>query len=190
MRRNAWLFKSIWQHPEFVTFGEDGLNERRRSAVREVYDQRGWPGVVSLVEAANAPDPVGTAFAEVHPDAGDERVLPAFLTTSDGRMAQFARGYLRKRFHDEDWSWIDRLKMDDSSTEQVARLLLWANLPFERRTWEYVASKGDEVAARYWQDAEPRLLTKGKAVNEVKYEVAHAVEMLLKYQGPAAASSS
>ena len=62
MQRNAWLFQSIWQLPEFVTHGEEGLMEMRRAAVREVYDRRGWAGIVALAEAANAPDLVGTAL--------------------------------------------------------------------------------------------------------------------------------
>jgi transcriptional regulator with XRE-family HTH domain len=189
VQRNAWLFQSIWQLPESVTHGEERLMEMRRSAVREVYDCRGWASVVELAEAANAPDPVGTALAQVDAITGDERVLPALLTLPcDNKMAVFAQGYLRKRFHDEGWSWIDRMRMDDWSTEQVARLLLWSNLPFERRTWEYAASKGDDVAARYWQGAEPRYLPQGRTIDEVTYEVTHAVEMLLKYQGPAAAA--
>lgn len=189
VQRNVWLFQSIWQLPDFVTHGEDRLMEMRRSAVREVHDRRGWAGVVALAEAVNAPDPVGTALAQVDAIAGDERVLPALLTVpGDSKMALFAQGYLRKRFDDEGWSWIDQMRMDDWSTEQVARLLLWSNLPFERRTWEYAASKGDDVAAMYWQGAGPRLLTQGKANDEVTYEVTHAVEMLLKYQGPAAAT--
>ncbi len=163
--------------------------EMRRSAVREVYDRRGWAGVVELAEAANAPDPVGTALARVDAITGDEQVLPALLALPrDNKMALFAQGYLRKRFHDEGWSWIDRMKMDDWSTEQVVRLLLWSNLPFERQTWEYAASKGDDVAAKYWQGADPRLLIQGRAIDEVTYEVTHAVEMLLKYQGPAEAA--
>jgi transcriptional regulator with XRE-family HTH domain len=186
-RRNAWLFESIWQLPVLLEGGEDRLQKLRRSAVREIFSQRGWSGVAALVEAVKAPETVGAAFAEIDSGEGEAGILPDLLVSSDDLVARFAVGYIRKRFHEEGWAWVDSLRMDGWSAEQVARFLLGANLPFERKTWELVASKGSEVSAKYWGRAEPRLSTQGKAVDEVRDEVRYAVEMLLRHQGPAAA---
>jgi transcriptional regulator with XRE-family HTH domain len=180
VRRNAWLFESYWQLPAFVELGEERLGELRRLAVRGILDQCGWPGVLALVAAAKAPEVVGTAFAEIDTGEGEIRILPALLVSSDDKLAQFARAYVRKRFHEGDWAWVDRLNMDDWSAEQVSQFLV--NLPFERRTWELASTKGDEVS--YWRQAEPRLLTQGKDADEVR----RAVEMLLKHERPAAAT--
>ena len=183
VRRNAWLFESYWQLPAFVGVGEERLGEMRRLAVREVLDQCGWLGVLALVAAVKGPEVVGTTFAEIDTSESDARVLPALLVSCDEKMEQFARGYVRGRFHEDGWAWFDRLNMDDWPAEHVSRFLV--NLPFERRTWELASAKGDESS--YWRRVEPRLLTQGQDTNEVQHAVRHAVEMLLKHERPAAA---
>ena len=76
--------------------------------------------------------------------------------------------------------WVDRLKMDDWSAEQMARFLVY--LPFERRTWELAAARETRYQRGTGANAEPRLLTQGKHADQVRYEVRHTVEMFLKHR--------
>lgn len=178
VRKNAWLFESIWRLPATLEGGEDRLIELRRSAVREILDRRGWAGILTLVGEAKSPETVGAAVAESDRGEHESRIIPDLLTASDDESVKFANGYIRKRFHDEGWAWVARLEMTGWSSDQVTRFLVL--LPFERRTWELAATRGEATSLSYWSHTDPRLLTEGKSVEEVRAEVRQAVTMLLE----------
>ena len=178
VRKNAWLFELNWRLPATLEGGEDRLIELRRSAVREILDQNGWDGLRALVGEAKAPETIGAAIAEADRGEHESRIIPDLLTAPDDKFVKFANEYIRKRFHDEGWAWVDRLDMTGWSPEQVARFLIV--LPFERRTWELAATRGEAASSLYWSLADPRLPTDGKSVDEVKAEARQAVTMLLE----------
>ncbi len=178
VRKNAWLFESSWRLPATLAGGENRLIELRRLAVREILDQNGWDGLQALVSEAKSPETVGAAVAEADRDEHENRIVPNLLTAPDDKFVKFASGYIRKRFHDEGWVWIDRLDMTGWSPEKVARFLIV--LPFERRTWERAATGGEAASSLYWSLANARLPTEGKSVDEVKAEARQAVTMLLE----------
>ena len=126
-----------------------------------------------------APEEVGAVFAAIGSAESEARILPALLVSADEKAARFARGYIWGRFQKQGWDWVNRLKMDDWSAEQIARVLVV--LPFERRTWELPPEKGDEVATWYWSNTPP--FTRGEEGEEARY----AIEMLLRHKRPSAA---
>ena len=126
-----------------------------------------------------APEEVGAVFAEIGCAESEAKILPTLLVSTDEKAAQFARGYIWGCFQKQGWDWVSRLKMEDWSAEQVARALVV--LPFERRTWEFAAGKGDEVATWYWSNTPP--FTRGEDGDEAR----DAIAMLLRHKRPSAA---
>ena len=179
VRRNAWLFRSRWQLSETPGAETERLESRCPDALREILGTGGWKDVLRLVELADAPEEVGAVLAEI--DAGDNQgnVLPGMLLAAGEKAARCAGGYVRRRFQREQWDWVHRVDTHRWSEEEVARFLVW--LPFERKTWEFVASRGDAVAVPYWKRAWP--YTQVLDARDAPY----AVERLLKYDNASAA---
>ena len=153
VQRNAWLFGPRWQVVETLEGQEERLEPLRRSGLQEVINDSGWKGIERLVEAVESPEEIGAAFAEFGSDENEARILPGLLVSGGTKAARFAGGYTWARFRKEGWDWISRLKTQDWSANEVAQVLVV--LPFERRTWEFAASKGNEVATGYWSHTPP-----------------------------------
>lgn len=146
-RQSAWLFKSPWQAMEEQQ--RIDLDKQRRNRLREILECDSWPGVLRLVEAAEAPEVVGQVLAEI--GAAEAEILPSFLVSPDQKLARFARGYTWKTFQKGGWEWVDRLNVASWPPESIARFL--DILPFERETWNFADRMGREVAERYWDQA-------------------------------------
>ena len=174
VRRNAWLFGRHWQVLDILE-GKGGGDEVRRSTLREIFDQVGWEGIQRLVREVEAPEAVGNAFAEIGPGEADSRILPALLAHDDEKALNFAVSYVGKRFLNEGWDWVNRLNMDCWSVEEVGRFL--AALPFQRKTWDFAAQKGNEVETWYWNNPP---FPRGEEANDASY----AVAMLLSHKRP------
>ena len=179
VRRNAWLFKPRWQLSETPEAEAERLEKRCPEALRQVIQEGGWKDVLKLVELVDAPEEVGTALAELDVGQLEKKILPGLLLAAGEKAARCAGGYARRRFQREAWDWVNRVDMHRWSGENVARFLVF--LPFERKTWEFAAERGELVNARYWKSA--LAFAQGQNARDVAY----AVEMLLKYdQAPAA----
>jgi len=179
VRRNAWLFRPRWQLSETSEGEAERLDKLCPQVLRQILDEGGWQDVLRLVEAVEAPEEVGTVLATIGFAESEGNILPELLLSAGEKAARFARGYVRRSFQKEGWDWVNRLAMHGWSAEEVARLLVF--LPFERKTWEFAAEKGDEVATAYWKHAWP--YTRGENGDEARY----AVEMLLKHRRAPAA---
>jgi hypothetical protein len=179
VRRHAWLFGPRWQTAEKLEGQEERVEELRRSGLREILDQEGWPGVRKLMEAAEAPEEVGAVLAEIGFADSEVSILPVLLLSAGEKAARFAGGYVSKSFQKEGWDWVNRLQMNGWSTEEIARFLMV--LPFERRTWTFAMEKSDEVATVYWRHAWP--YTRGEDGKEATF----AAEMLIKHGRASAA---
>jgi transcriptional regulator with XRE-family HTH domain len=172
VRRNAWLFGRHWQVLDILE-GMGGVDEVRRSTLQEIFDRGGWEGIQRLVREVEAPEAVGIALADLCPDQTELRILPDFLSLDDEKTLLFAKAYVAGRFRKERWDWVNRLKMDHWSVEEVGQLLV--ALPFERKTWDFAAAKGDEVATWYWNNSPFPRGEEGDDTN-------HAVTMLLRHK--------
>ncbi len=174
VRRNAWLFRPRWQLSETPEDEAERFDKLCPQALREILDEGGWQDVLRLVEAVEAPEEVGAVLATIGFAESERSILPELLVSAGERAARFAGGFVSRSFQGDGWDWVDRLKMDGWSAEEMAQLLVF--LPFERKTWDCAAEKGDGVATVYWKHASP--FTRG----EVGDEAGYAVEMLLKHR--------
>ncbi len=179
VRKNAWLFGPRWNVLETLEGRGEHVDELRRSALREILDTSGWEGIERLIQEVIMPEEAGGEIAEFGSTETEARIFPDFLVRNDEKAARFVRGYIRVRFQSEGWDWVNQLQMDQWSAEKVARILV--DLPFERRTWEFAAAKGNDVAAFYWRNARP--FTHPQNVDETRYAAAR----LLEHQRPSGA---
>ena len=181
IRRIGWLFGPRWRVLERLADNEERVEQDRHTAIQGILDQEGWPGVVRLIEAVEAPEEVGIVFATVKFSDSDARILPALVIEDDEKSARFARGYIWGKFRKEGWDWVERLDLRDWSAEAKARVLVV--LPFGKKTWQSADRMGIEVAKWYWEHTPPL------PVPDNKEEAQCAIEKFLEHKRASAAFS-
>ena len=163
--RHAWLFAQDWVEPsigeiEDKNFDYDKYGEKtqklRISAMKEIWEGRGFDGVTELLSHSNAPATVGQFLAL---SVTDSNVHTNFLRqclsiTGDlaGRFDFCIHGFLSV-LKDEARCAIFSAIVEGMDTDQIVRLFLQA--PFGQDTWHLLDRYSEEVHTRYWQKVIP-----------------------------------
>jgi len=168
--RHAWLFADAWirEWPEDFDEGvdfserENRIRERRAEAMREIWEDQGLKGVLSLLSSSDAPDTVGL-FCWGSTTGLEERrnvvqaclsgELPACLELDRGEVDSFLSGFFAAGNEDERqelWSGLGA----ELSEEHLTRLLLCA--PFTPETWRHVNRHNAGLGRKYWTEVRVR----------------------------------
>jgi transcriptional regulator with XRE-family HTH domain len=177
--RNAWLFGDYWKVSWQVQRRDGSLDDAdkaveqlRATALEEVRSEKQWGGILALAEVAASPDQVGSALGACAVEGDDSRVLPALLTDTRKGLADFAKGYVRLRYHRQQWEWVENLPLDRWSDDQLVEFAL--ALPSEPEAWDIVAKRGEQSEERYWKKVQTLSYSKSPA------DVVRACTMLAK----------
>jgi transcriptional regulator with XRE-family HTH domain len=166
--RNAWLFDDYWKlrwqvYPrQEEAVAEKAIQQLRAVALDEVRLEKGWDGVLALVEAATSPDQVGWAVGVTATAEDDARALPSVLTDSRKGIAEFAKGYVRARLSQHGWNWVQSLGLDHWSDDQLVQFAL-AQPRLEPQAWDIVARRGEQTEESYWKKVQTFSYSKNPA---------------------------
>lgn len=127
------------------------LAERRRQAVRAVYESLGVGGVLGLAEAVNHAWQVGFAVGEEDLDGCAEALLEHLGT--EGKLQDAARGFVSQRTQEEGWPWTAELFGSMDGKPQAQARLLLVSRDYEQ-AWA-TAHSTPEVDRFYWQEFSP-----------------------------------
>lgn len=128
---------------------EKQLALRRREAVAEVHAAQGVVGVIAFAERVDSPGKVGFALGSLNITVSDDQILPRLLRAESQAQRKFAEGFVRGCFYRLQWSWVDALKMNSWTHDEIAQLFLW--LPFCPECWSRVESSLGEHKDLYWR---------------------------------------
>lgn len=128
---------------------ERQLALRRREAVAEVHAAQGVVGVIAFAERVDSPGKVGFALGSLNITVSDDQILPRLLRAESQAQRKFAEGFVRGCFYRLQWSWVDALKMNSWTHDEIAQLFLW--LPFCPECWSRVESSLGEHKDLYWR---------------------------------------
>jgi len=89
----------------------------------------------------------GRVAEEIGDDAQRD-IIPLLLVNDKKSIAQFSSGFAGKRIHEKGLEWA--LALPDKSWGPSS-IATWAlNMPFQPRTWDWVAANGSDVELQYW----------------------------------------
>lgn len=156
--RIAWLFAPHVEIPEagdgdWMAY-EATLQERRASAVRELWNEGGLEAVLRLNRSSPAPWAVGVALADAGVADEAAELFGAVLDAhDDSQGTELVRAYLLRRVDRDGPSVVeDMLSSPAHAASSLARrALLYACLGFDRATWDRVSGEGPEVEREYWR---------------------------------------
>jgi len=125
---------------------------RQDDAVREIFNDRGLEGIISLGAEVEDPWAVGRSVARSQRGVPELEFLARSLDGS-ATLRGMAFGYLSVRGH-EDLEWTRSVLADPAtaSWNNLMRARLLILLPFGQSTWDLVGSEQIEVQDAYWSE--------------------------------------
>jgi len=127
---------------------EARLGQRRKEAVKRVWNAGGLPAVLILARKVRDSWLVGIALAEAIGGEPETQIVPSLLCSSDAQIEGFAAGYTATRIDAEGRDWAERLPNVDWSAEHVAAFA--CRMPFDVRAWDWVENASSDVKRSYW----------------------------------------
>jgi hypothetical protein len=161
VRKVAWMFESYnvpLLHPTVprdYRANEEAVNEERRRVVRELTESSGEIGILSLVEAVNAPALVGKATAETASSELADAMMLQGLNQGTETGRNFAFGIISafNQTQGADWglSLLERARTERWSDRMIVDVLM--SLPRSEAVLHTSSTFGAEVERRYWREA-------------------------------------
>ncbi|MFQ5928608.1 MAG: HigA family addiction module antitoxin, partial [Acidobacteriota bacterium] len=193
--RHQWLFATHWVQESYdeledvdfdYTKRQEKIRKLRTDALREIWEEKKFEGITSLLHISGAASSIGYHLADgVIKDENAANFLQ--------KCFSFESEDMLSKIDELVWGFMD--KLDDglrrkttpsiiASLPQSKIIRFIKCMPFRRETWHQLQSLGPEMAARYWQEIVPPLMGKETAeINEV-------IDKLLEVKRPRAAFHS
>ena len=163
--RHAWLFADQWVYRSPDENEDDDLDyaERDRridslwaSAMREIWAERGFEGVMALLSGGGVPHVVGDSLGKNITDAKARvGILRQFLSIAndlengiDGCIGGFLRSV-----EGEACGAALSSAAEGADADRIVRLFRCA--PFGQDTWRLLDRYGEDIRARYWRTVSP-----------------------------------
>ena len=189
--RHAWLFAQHWIEAsdgeiEEGNFDYSKHNERtqklRAAAMKEIWEVRGFEGMMPLLSLSNAPDTVGGSLGLSITDANVRtdflRQCLSFAGDLERKVDGCIQGFLAS-VDDEARGAILFAVAEGMDTGRIVRLFRCA--PFRQDTWRQLDRYGEEIRDRYWQGVVPQWNRPSEA------ELIEIIDRLLEAKRPRAA---
>ena len=163
--RHSWLFANSWIDPSVAEEAAEKfdhekhaekIREHRSTAMREIWAERGFEGVIALLANCGAPIVVGEMLEPCIP-GGSERIefVNRCLSVTDGlhEPAKWClRGFLWSVGDDERGTLLAAVA-NGADPEQIARLYRCA--PCRQHTWRLLDQYDKQIRDHYWKAVQP-----------------------------------
>ena len=189
--RHAWLFADYW-----IDFSDDDMengrldsskheeriHKLRAAAMKEIWAERGFEGVMGLLSRGEAPDTVGGSLGlnitTVNTRTDFLRQCLSITGALERKVDGCMQGFLMA-MGDEGRGAILLAVAEGMDTDRIVRLFRCA--PFKQDTWRLLDQYGKKIQDRYWQEVVPQWNRYSEA------ELIEIIDRLLEAQRPRAA---
>ena len=148
--QNLFISDSFDLHEENHNWSkqEEKLFSKRKSAIREIFQQSGIEGVIRFSERVAFPSHVGDALGTIEDVTIDQTLLPKFLSVDDINQKEFIGFFVLRRQGMNGWEWCDNVVNSDWEKSQIGQFL--AYLPFSEETWNRASEWLNDDEREYW----------------------------------------
>ena len=191
--RYGWLFAQHWVEASYDDIENENIdsdkpwdimNKLRAKAMKEIWEKRGFDGVMALLSLSNAPDIVGSHLGPCITclNRGADFLRECLSTTGDlkRKLDDCIGGFLASLGEESHGTILSDVSKS-IDTDQTVRLLRCA--PFGQGTWSFLNRYDKKVQDRYWKEVVPRWNRHSEA------ELIELIDRLLEAKRPRAAFS-
>ncbi len=185
---HAWLFANHWiRRPEFeeepldITQHNERVRSLRVSAVREIWKDQGFEGVMALVSGSGAPDVVGHSLEQVINDGEEQACFLRRCLRAESpanKVDGCIKGFL-SAIGDDACGAVLCAAADGAEVDDIVRFFRGA--PFGWCTWRLLDRYDEVVGNQYWQTVRPSWNRYGED------ELLELIDRLLEAKRPRAA---
>ena len=181
------LYQYLFNNSDFALYDDESddwkqqqlkLDERRETAVREIFQQQGLKGVIKFAESVVSAHRVGHALGIMADEVIEQSLLPQFLDTVDSKHKDLVSGFIWRRNYNNGWQWCDSIDKSEWTPSQVGQFL--AYLPFTEEAWDRVDQWLEKNQGEYWSRTPARQ-------HPDAADLAPAVKRLIEHDRPYAA---
>lgn len=189
--RHAWLFASHWVEFSAAEIEEENFDHEKHqerihnlrvAAIKVIWAERGFEGVMALLSLSNAPDTVGRCLGLSITDVNEraEFVRQCLTTTGEmDRQVDLCIGGFLASVDEEACGAIFSALAEDMGNDRLVRLFRCA--PFKQETWRLLDQHSKEIRNRYWREVDPQWNRHSEA------ELMEIIDRLLEVKRPRAA---
>ena len=154
------------------------LNERRDTAIKEIFIQDGIETLIQFAEFVKFSDKVGYALGSITDSTVEQYLFPEYFNSDAEEHSALVRGFIERRHEANAWDWSDKLDKPSWDIKQIAFFL--DCLPFVYETWKRASQWLGRNESEYWTIAK---------VNpyHAQENLDFAIDRLIKYGRPHAA---
>ena len=182
-----YLYHHLFSEPNVDLYDENSnwkeqqkkLDERRESAIKEIFRQGGIDHVIRFAQSVLSPSPVGRALSAITDHVIEQALLPQLLNSGDIKLESMVREYISKKHSTMSWNWSDEIVKSNWTPIQKGCFL--ACLPFDSGAWERADQWLGELQSEYWSR------TNAFAHEEADDRLEIAIEKLIEHGRPYAA---
>ncbi len=166
LMEHAWLFMKAWVEYAADERGptrsdargrEERMESMRIEALQEIIDRYGIEGVLKLAEMGETALVIGMLLSQIV--SGEKEQLSTLqnlihlrsVPDSASRRSLIS-GFLDRIPENHFSRIIAEITVEKLPAEMISLLLL---APFQRRTWKFVDSLGEDIKSAYWKDVSP-----------------------------------
>ena len=190
--RHAWLFAQHWIEPSDGEIEDENIDHNRHykrilklrvAAMKEIWAEREFEGMTSLLSLGNAPDAVGTTLGLSIKSVNARTVFfrQCLSTTGDlaSKVDACIRGFLAS-VDEEARSGILSVVAKGMDNQRIVRLFCCA--PFKQETWRLLDNFKEEMRNLYWKEVVPHPWNRHSEA-----ELTEIIDRLLEAKRPRAA---
>lgn len=194
--RHAWLFANGWIELSAEDMEDEDLENAhlrhehrieqfRVDAMRELWETRGFEGVIALLEGGAVPYLAGSFLARIASSARESTDVLENCCALGGDLARQMDAFM--------WGFLGRLetgRRDQAISDVISsadidqKVRVFRCMPFAEDTWCRLDELGVEMSTKYWQKIDP---------SPAKYsetELIEIIDRLLEVKRPLAAFST
>jgi addiction module HigA family antidote len=193
--RHQWLFAKTWVDESTEEFEDENFDYHKREerirrlridALKEIWKEHKFEGIISLLKVTGAASAVGWHLADGVIEQQDAIVfLQRCIEIEDQTILlsidDMLSGFLRKLDGEPRKGIVSSII---ASLPPAKIIRLFKCLPFEKDTWKQLEALGAETANFYWQEVFPGWI--GQENSEINY----VIDKLLEAKRPRAAFQS
>jgi addiction module HigA family antidote len=165
LMEHAWLFNKNWvEHSADERFGQTNFEERgkqfthmRVDALRAIIAEHGIDGILKLAEMGQAARAIGLLLPQIFTGEGESlSMLQEFINSrpesNSASWRVLVSGFLDSVPENHFPHIIAGITANRQPADIITLLLL---SPFQRTTWHFVDTLGDDIKSAYWKDVSP-----------------------------------